>query len=306
MIRINGSDSKRYMNFEKTLPSAQGMGIWNHRAYILYDTGMCAVYDLETRSPKPLTTFPLGSYNDGTPSKEYLNHANSCMFGSIHYGGNPTPLLYVNIGTGIGYDEDGFYYRCAVENLTETVGSEGDVTIRAETLQTISLKPTGTLKDGYMQPCWGCPAWLVDTQRKELYVLSAKYRTTRGNVPDGAQNQYIVTTFRLPELSEGSFVKLTFDDIQDQFAIPSDLQFTQGGTVIGRKVYFTYGCPRLGYPLTIAVFDLATKKLCAMVDQMDEAFFGEEIECCGEYHGKLLCNTCDGSIFVVGEGELPL
>lgn len=306
MIRINGTDSKLYMHFDKILPSAQGMGIWNYRAYILYDTGMCAVYDLKTKSTKPLTTFPLGSYNDGTPSKEYLNHANSCMFGTIHYGGNPTPLLYVNIGTGIGCDDDGFYYRCAVENLTETVGSEGDVTIRAETLQTIALKPTGTLKDGYMQPCWGCPAWLVDTQRKELYVLSAKYRTTRGNVPEGAQNQYIVTTFRLPELSEGSFVNLTFDDIQDQFAIPSDIQFTQGGTVIGRKVYFTYGCPRLGYPLAIAVFDLETKELCAMVDQMDEAFYGKEIECCGEYQGMLLCNTCDGSIFVVGEGKLPL
>lgn len=305
MIRIDGSNSKRYMTFEKILPSAQGMGIWNDRAYILYDTGKCAVYDLKTKSPKPITEFALGSYNDGTPSKEYLNHANSCMFGSLHHSGNPIPLLYVNIGTGTGCDEDGYYYRCAVEELIESAGENG-VSVSARTLQTISLIPKGSLKDGYISPCWGCPAWLVDTERKELYILSAKYRTTRGNVPDGDQNQYIVTTFRLPELSEGNLIKLTYDDILDQFAVSSDLQFTQGGTVIGRKIYFTYGCPRLDYPLSIAVFDLEAKTICAKVDHMDEAFYGEEIECCGEYRGRLLCNTCDGSIFVVGEGKLPL
>lgn len=262
--------------------------------------------DLVTRNAAPIAEFPLGSYNDGTPSKEYLNHANSCMFGTIYHADNPIPLLYVNIGTGIGFDADGYYYRCAVENLTETNTEDGAVAFHAETLQTISLIPEGTLKEGYLKPCWGCPAWLVDTQRKELYILSAKYRTTRGNVPEGEQNRYIVTTLRLPELSEGTFVKLTFDDILDQFSVPSDLQFTQGGTVIGRKIYFTYGCPRLEYPLQIAVFDLEKKCLCAQVSQLDQAFFEEEVECCAAYQGRLLCNTCDGSIFVVGEGMVPL
>lgn len=306
MIRIDGSNSKRYMSFKKILPSAQGMGIWEDKAYILYDTGVCAVYDLRTRDPEPLAIFPLGCFNEGSPSKEYLNHANSCMFGTIHHEGNPIPLLYVNIGTGIGADQDGFYYRCAVENLQESAEPDGSLHYIAQTLQTISLVPEGTLKEGWIAPCWGCPAWLVDTRRRELFVLSAKYRTTRGNVPEEEQNRYIVTTFRLPELSEGSFVKLTYDDILNQFFVPSDLQFTQGGTVIGRNIYFTYGCPRLDYPLAIAVFDLERRELSAMVDQMDEAFFGEEIECCAEYQGKLLCNTCDGGIFAVGEGQLPL
>ena len=81
MIRMDGSNSKLFMSFEKILPSAQGMGIWEDRAYILYDTGKCAIYDLKKRNPSPVAVFPLGSYNEGIPSKDYLNHANSCMFG---------------------------------------------------------------------------------------------------------------------------------------------------------------------------------------------------------------------------------
>lgn len=306
MIRMDGSDSKLFMSFEKVLPSAQGMGIWEDRAYILFDTGKCAVYDLKKRNPSSVAVFPLGSYNEGIPSKDYLNHANSCMFGTIHHNGNPIPLLYVNTGSGTGFDKDGFFYRCAVENITETILDDGTLTVAAQTLQTISLVPEGKLKTGYLPPCWGCPAWLVDTRRKELYILSAEYRTTRGHVPEGKCNRYILTVFPLPELSAGSFVKLTFDDIVSQFSVPSELQFTQGGTIFDRKAYFTYGCPRLGYPLAIAVFDLDTQTLCALVDNLDQAFAGEEIECCAEYQGKLLCNTCDGSIFVVGEGRMPL
>lgn len=303
---IDGANSRRYMHFKKVLPSAQGMGIWEDYAFILYDTGTCGVYNLKTKDAEPICYFKLGSYNDGTPTKDYLNHANSCMFGTLHRGNNPIPLLYVNIGTGIGFDADGYYYRCAVEDIRETVSDDGRVCMSAQTIQTISLVPEGTLKQGFEKPCWGCPAWLVDTERGELYVLSAKYRTTRSNVPQGMQNRYIVTTFRLPELAEGPFVKLTYGDILDQFSVGSDLQFTQGGTAAGGKIYFTYGCPRLDYPLSIAVFDLGKKELCAVVDHMDEAFSHEEIECCGIYQGRLLCNTCDGSIFVAGDGYLPL
>lgn len=306
MIQIDGSDTELFMKFEKILPSAQGMGIWNGRAYILYDTGACAVYNLETKNPKPIGSFQLGSYNNGSPSKEYLNHANSCMFGTIHNEGNPIPLLYVTIGTGTGCDEDGYYCRCAVEEIREVEDESGAATFSAKSLQTISFRPIGNLKNGYQPPCWGCPSWLVDTDRKELYIFSARYRTIKGQVPVGEHNQYIITTFSLPELHEGSFVTLTYDDIVDQFSIDSDIQFTQGGTVINRKIYYTYGCPRLGYTLSLAVFDLDNKNMCAFVGNMDEAFANEEIECCALYQGKLLCNTCDGSIYIVGAGKLPL
>ncbi len=48
-MNLSGADSKLYMRFEKAWHrAAQGMGIWGDRAFILYDTGACAVYDLVT------------------------------------------------------------------------------------------------------------------------------------------------------------------------------------------------------------------------------------------------------------------
>lgn len=296
-IILDGSESSLYMRFSKKLRSAQGMDIYGDRAYILYDTGWCAIHDLKSRNPEPIDLFKLGSYNDGVPSKDYLNHANSCMFGTIHHNDNPIPLLYVTIGTGIGYDEDGFYYRCAVENIVGTKDENGNEHFTAETLQVITYKPEGIENVPFDPPCWGCPAFFVDTQKGYLYIFSAKYRTKRGCTPEGEHNAYIITKFRLPELSDGKMVRLTPGGIIDQFSVESDIAFTQGGLLVDDKIIYTYGCPKIGYPLEVTVFDLNEKTLAAHVTNLDEAFFGEEVECCGIYEGKLLCNTCDGSIF---------
>lgn len=51
---LDGSKSTLYMKFQKEMPSAQGMSIWNNRAFILYDTGGCGVYDLTSRNPQAL------------------------------------------------------------------------------------------------------------------------------------------------------------------------------------------------------------------------------------------------------------
>ncbi len=297
---LDGRGSSLYMRCHKPLPSAQGMDIWGDRAFILYDTGVCGVYDLKTRDPKPAAVFPLGSYNAGKPTRDHLNHANSCMFAATHWGNNPIPLLYVTVGTGIGADEDGFYYRCAVENIQE----REDGSFVAQTLQTISYCPQGTLPQGFEQPCWGCPSFLVDNGC--LYIFSARYRTVRGWVPEGQKNAYIITKFPLPDLGEGPFVRLGPEDILDQFTISSDVLFTQGGSIIGGKLYYTYGLPRKGYPLHILVFDLEKKCLCSHVQNLDQAFFGEEIECCAAYRGRLLCNTCEGGIFALEEGILTV
>ena len=56
------------------------------------------------------------------------------MFAAAHWENNLIPLLYVTVGTGIGADEDGFFYRCAVENIQE----REDGSFVAQTLQTIS------------------------------------------------------------------------------------------------------------------------------------------------------------------------
>jgi len=298
-VLLDGARSMLYMRFQKQERPAQGMDIHGDRMFILHDTGFCAVHDLKTRNPEPLCVFPLATYNNGTPTRDYLNHANHCMFSTVHHEGNPLPLLYVTIGTGIGADEDGYFYRCAVENVTCTTDENGKEQYCSELLQTITYKPDGIEQTPYMQPCWGCPAFFVDTDKKLLYIFSAKYRTKRGCVPEGETNTYIITAFRLPSLSDGALVRLTPADIIDQFACDSDVLFTQGGALLDDKIIYTYGCPKAGYPVEVVVFDLKKRAITARIGHMDEAFLGEEIECCGLYHGMLLCNTSYGGVFVL-------
>lgn len=299
---LDGSRAERYMTCHRPIPNTQGMAVWGDRAFVLYDTGVCAVFDLKTRASKPLDVFPLGSYNSGKPSRDYLNHSNSCMFGAHHWEGNPIPLLYVTIGAGIGTDEDGYFYRCAVENIVE----REDGCFEAKTVQTITYLPEGELPEGVEQPCWGCPCMMVDNDAGFLYMFSARYRTKRGCAPEGKQNAYIITKFPLPDPKQGGMVRLTPADILDQFAVESEVLFTQGGSIVNGKLYYTYGLPRKDYPDRVLVFDLEKKCLAAQVENLDEAFGNEELESCAAYGKRLLCNTCEGNIFALEEGLLPL
>ena len=290
----DGSASTLYMKFQKILPSAQGMAVWRDRAYILYNTGICAVYDLSSRAFQPVAAFPLGSYNDGKPTRDYLNHANHCMFGSLHLDGNPIPLLYVTVGTGIGADEDGYYYRLSVENIVKT-GDE----YRSQVLQTVTYRPSGPVPAPFVDPCWGCPAFFADNDANALYIFSARYRTKRGCVPEGERNAYIITRFDLPSLSDGPLVHLAASDIRDQFSVESDVPFTQGGQLTDGILYYTFGCPKAGYPVRVMAFDVERKCLKWQAENMDDAFCGEEIECCDWYGGQLLCNTNGGSLYTL-------
>ena len=282
------------MQYERKLSAGQGMDIWQDRAFLLFDSGMCGVYDLKSRKEEALAFFPLGSYNEGTPSKEYRNHANSCMFGSMIPEGKDMPLLYVTIGSGIGADEDGFYYRCAVEEITKEEGGYS-----ARTLQIITYRPEEMGDLPWEQPAWGCPAFFADEKKKKMYIFSARYRTKRGCVPEGKKNAYIVTSFDLPDWQEGGLVRLSPRDIKDQFIAESDVLFTQGGALYDDKIYYTFGCPENGYPDHVMVFDLEKKKIIENAGDMDADFNREEIECCARYGDKFLCNTSTGSIYEV-------
>lgn len=303
---MNSHANPHYMSFRKTFDSAQGMAVWGDEAYVLYHTGMCSVYSLISRDAEPICTFQLGSFNEGEPTTPYCNHANQAMFSGIHYEDNPIPLLYVTTGNDGGADQDGFYYRCAVENITRSDDPSGEVTFTSELLQTIIYNNQGLEATSWESPCWGAPAFFVDTNNRSLYIFSARYRTTKQYLPYWDRNAFIITKFPLPDVVLNSRVILTAADIVDQFTTPFDILFTQGGTLYEDKIYYTFGYGNEDYPLGLRVFDLTLRKVVASLDLSRSEFANEEIECCSFYHNKLLCNTNSGNIYSVQDGVFPM
>lgn len=296
---VSGAGCNLYMPFEMILPSAQGMAIFDDYVYVLYHTGVCGVYDLASRDPSPVGVFYLGSYNAGIPTDNFANHANQAMFSNLHHLGNPIPLLYVTTGNGGGYNKDGYYYKCAVENITVYDGRDGQINFTAQTIQTIQYSGTGELPHRTESPCWGAPAFFVDTSGRWLYLFSARYRTTREYADLMADNAFIVTRFALPPPGFVPVVTLGPKDILEQFTTPLDILFTQGGTLYQNMIYYTFGHGGQGYPLGLRVFDLRNRQLTMGMDLSDSAFADEEIECCAVYKGRLLCNTNSGKIYTL-------
>lgn len=291
IIELSPDHPRLYMRYDKILPSAQGMAVYGDMAFILYHTGVCALYDLKTRDPKPLARFPLGSYNSGVPARDYLNHSNQCMFSGEYLEGNTIPLLYVTCGCGVGRDQDGFFYRCAVEDVHVERMADGRCT-RAESrlIQTLVFSDEDIGKTSYEKPCWGCPAWFVDSANDCLYIFSSRWRTTKEFLEHYNANRYIITKMRKPPLVD-AFVRLTAADILDQFLVPFDILFTQGGMISGDKMFYTFGLGDNSYPIGLRVYDLTGRCVCGKVDLSGSIFGHEEIESCSFYNGELFCNT---------------
>lgn len=308
MAQLSAGDARLYMRYNKILPSAQGMAIFDDMAFLLHHTGECALYDLVSRAAEPLARFPLASHNAGTPTKDYINHSNQCMFSGEHLEGNPLPLLYVTAGYGTGRDQDGYFYRCAVEDIHLEREADGRVR-RAESrlVQTVTFTGEGMEGTGYEMPCWGCPAWFVDNDSQYLYIFSARWRTTKDFLDHYEENRYIITKLRKPPLSE-PFVRLTGADILDQFLLPFDILFTQGGMIAGDKLFYTFGLGRDPYPIGLRVYNLTNRCVCGRLDLSSSVLGQEEIESCCFYKGELLCNTNApvGGIYSLGAAPAEL
>ncbi len=292
IIRLNGEDAVEYMRMDRQGHAFQGMAVYGDLLFQLFDTGICAVYDLVSRQPEPLCVFPLGSHNEGVPDKNYKNHSNQCMFSDIFPEGSEPPLLYVTSGSGTEADEDGFFYRCAIEKITLQKDGEGRVCSgEAETLQTVSYRKGEPLPDGVEEPCWGCPAWFPDTESGKMYIFSARYRTTKDYLHLYDVNSYILTSFPLPDPFKGGLVTLTARDIIDQKLYPYDVIFTQGGLYRNGKIYYTFGAGHDPYPDALRVYDCESGKVAAICDLTDSCFAGEEPESCAFWRGDLYVNT---------------
>lgn len=307
--RVSSAGSRLYMKFRKPLTSAQGMAVWQDRVFILYDTGVCGVYNLQSRCGRPLDVFPLGSYNSGKPTADFKNHANSCAFSREHYEDNPIPLLYVDSGAGVGADEDGYFYRVKVENITCMVDEAGNESYRGKVLQTIVVKPEGDPQRGFRDPGWGCPCHVLDAEGGIIYTVSARYRTTRGSVPEGAKNAFIITKYPVPEVVEGTTVQLTGKDILDQWVLEDDTLFTQSGIFHQGKIYYFLGCAIHDYPNHVMVIDLQNRRIEKRLDDDLRIFGLDEFECGAVYQGMLLVNANEvgapeGNLYVIREDLL--
>ncbi|MBQ8080309.1 MAG: hypothetical protein IJ240_00250 [Clostridia bacterium] len=292
MREIDASDAKLIMRFDKPVRSAQGMAVYGDLVFQLFHTGQCAVFDLNSRKEAPLAFFPLGSANAGDPTDDYINHANQCMFSDAHRNGNPLPLLYVTAGYGIGANDEGYYYHCAVEDIRLQYDDKGAVIGGGSTcVQTIRYQDGPMEGLPWKQPCWGCPAWFVDNRERYIYMFSARYRTTEAFKHLYAENEYIITRFPLPDPLKGGAVRFGPQDILDQFTAPFDIPFTQGGMIAGNKLFYTFGLGDSRYPDGLRVYDLDQKRLCARADLSHTVFGREEIESCSFWRGQLICNT---------------
>lgn len=269
--------------------SVQGFAVWGDWAFILYHTGVCAVYDLATRDPRPLEVFRLASYNADETDKRFINHANDLM---IVPGADGAPLMYITAGNSGELDREGRYIAyCAVEAIDITE-ADGRPHFATRLVQSIYFKPEGIETTPYQPVGWGWPASLVDVERGEYVMFSARYRTTKDFVDRYNENNYIVTRFALPEVRPGNeAVVLTPADIVGQFALPFDVLITQGGMIADGKLYYTFGFGRVGAPSAMRVYDLARETTDARLDFSFTPFGGLEIECCAFYGGRLLVNT---------------
>ena len=129
--------------------SNQGFAVYGNDAFVMYETGICDIYDLTTG--KFVNSFHLGSYG-------FSNHTNAANFGVEFPEGNPDfPAIYISECSGQG--------RCFVESIT-TSGSK--------LIQTISLNLSKFGKSGI--------DWAVDEEDSLLYCIQTAAKGTDYNI----------------------------------------------------------------------------------------------------------------------------
>ena len=230
----------------------QGMEIYKRYIFSLEDGGHVNVYDFKKADGVPIAGFELGS-----SCKD--NHANNAEFGVEKKRGASFPLMYVSVGkVGCGIE-----WKCFVESI-KRCGKK----FSSELVQTITLDVSGFAAKGY-EPIFGSPSWLIDRERKALWVFSAHQRTIRSVTLRAEDNFYIAYRFRIPALSEGPEVVLTVDDLQQQVIFPYETWFTQSGCMREGKIYYCFGVGEIdpeGRPSRIRVYDTDTGTITAKYD----------------------------------------
>ena len=253
----------------------QGIEIYGGYVFCLEDGGHVNVYDYKTASPVPVGEFDLAS---SCPD----NHANNASFGLETPKGASFPLLYISNGK-VGSEIE---WTCFVESI-----SRRGRKFTSELAQTIVLDSLGWDEKGYVS-IYGAPSWMADRERGELWVFSARKRTTLKITKNAWENQYVATKFSLPSLSEGREVRLSADDILGQAVFPFDAWFTQAGCVHDGKIYYAFGAGHVdpeNRPSRIRVYDTDTRTISARYELQEQIPY--ELEDIAIADGWLYVNT---------------
>lgn len=271
---VKNVDAKIFIPKVRYARAQQGMEIYNDLIFSIEDAGHVNVYDFKTADPKPIAMFELGS-------SQKDNHANNASFGIETKKGASFPLMYISVGKpGSPID-----LTCFVESITKK-GKK----FSSELVQKIILDINGWAEEGYV-PMFGAPSWMVDQKRGDLWVFSARKRTTPKITLNDWENQYIATKFRVPALSEGYEVHLTVDDILQQIVLPYDTGFTQAGDVYDGMLYYGFGVGKQdpARPSRIRIYDLDKRTIAARYNVQEELPL--EIEDIKYYKGYIYVNN---------------
>ncbi|MBQ9462068.1 MAG: hypothetical protein IJU68_00230 [Bacteroidales bacterium] len=240
----------------------QGLEMYGRYIFSLEDGGHVNVYDFKNVDPVPVAGFELASSGKD-------NHANNAEFGIEKKPGASFPLMYISNGK-VGSDIE---WTCFVESIRKK-----GMKFTSELAQTITLDITGFAEAGY-EPIFGAPSWLIDRERKALWVFSAHQRTTPQATVNAEDNFYIAYRFRIPRLSEGPSVKLTLADLQAQVTFPFETWFTQAGCMQDGKIFYCFGVGKIDpekRPSRIRVYDTDTGTICAKYNLNEEIPFEME------------------------------
>lgn len=234
----------------------QGLEMYKRYIFSLEDGGHVNVYDFKKANGIPIAGFELASSGKD-------NHANNAEFGIEKKRGASFPLMYISNGK-VGSDIE---WTCFVESIKRR-GKK----FSSELVQTIVLDISGFATKG-LEPIFGAPSWLIDRERKALWVFSAHQRTTPAVTLKAEDNFYIAYRFRIPALSEGPVVKLTADDLLQQVIFPFETWFTQAGCMYDGKIFYCYGVGKIdpeNRPSRIRVYDTDSGTIVAKYNLNEE------------------------------------
>ena len=252
----------------------QGMDKWGDYVFSCQNQGIGTIYKLSGDSFEKVGQFDLASFNRS-------NHANVASFGVEKVeASDPFPVVYVSHCHKRTIDDR--KDMCFVERINPDMQS-------SELVQTIFYDDVN--KDfGYALQ------WVVDRKKGFLYGYG---NTINNNDP---ANCHRVIKFRLPKLSEGSFVTLRPEDAIENYTIEevSDFKFNpigQGLDIRNGKLYMPTGLGDAKHPSILYVWDLCRKKMAEVID-LSECTTGELEDIAVINRRKVLLQSQDGLFLV--------